>query len=141
MSFNQKMVSLLTVFSVGITAAVSFVFFEPPYSWKFWMGFSALSFSEIIFGAFWVQQIAKAESVLPMSIGVWGLNAAYFVFALIATLLTGLGDKFFVLLHVVGFALFVMAHLFFRMAEHHIEEQSRDDEPEQKIERAKVTWR
>jgi hypothetical protein len=41
----------------------------------------------------------------------------------------------------VGFTLFVMAHLLFRMAEHHIEEQSKDDEPEQKIERAKVTWR
>ena len=141
MSFNQKMVSLLTVFAVGITATVAFVFFEPPYSWKFWIGFSALSFSEIIFGAFWVQQIAKEDSVLPMSIGVWGLNAAYFAFALIATLFTGVDDKFFILLHVVGFALFVMAHLFFRMAEHHIEEQSRNDEPEQKIERAKVTWR
>ena len=141
MPFNQKIISLLTVFAVGVTAAVSFVFFDPPYSWKFWTGFSALSFSEIIFGAFWVQQIAKADSVLPMSIGVWGLNAAYFAFALIATMLTGLDDKFFVLLHAVGFALFVMAHLFFRIAEHHIEEQSRDDEPEQKIERAKVTWR
>ena len=141
MSFNQKMISLLTVFAFGITAVVAFVVFEPPYSWKFWMGFSALSFSEILFGAFWVQQIGKADSVLPMSIGVWGLNATYFVFALIATLLTGLGDKFYILLHVVGFAVFVMVHLFFRMVEHHIEEQSKNDEPEQKIERAKVTWR
>ena len=141
MSFNQKMISLLTVFAVGITAAVSFVFFDPPYSWKFWMSFSALLFSEILFGAFWVQQIAKADAVLPMSIGVWGLNAAYFLFALIATLFTGLDDKFFVLLHVVGFAMFVMAHLFFRMVEHHIEELSKNDEPEQRIERARVTWR
>lgn len=141
MSFNQKMISLLTVFAVGVTAVVTFVFFEPPYSWKFWMSFSALSFSEILFGAFWVQQISKADFVLPMSIGVWGLNTAYFLFSLIATLFTGLDDKFFVLLHVVGFALFVMAHLFFRMAEHHIEELSKNDEQEQKIERAKVTWR
>ncbi len=141
MSFNQKMVSLLTVFAFGITAAVAFVFFEPPYEWKFWLGFSALGFSEILFGAFWVQQIGKVDSVLPMSIGVWGLNVAYFVFTLLATLLTGLGDKFYILLHVVGFAVFVMAHLFFRMVEHHIEEQSKNDEPEQKIERAKVTWR
>ena len=141
MSFNQKMISLLTVFALGITAAIAFVFFEPPYSGKFWIGFSALAFSELLFGAFWVQQIAKADTVLPMSIGVWGLNAAYFVFALIATMLTGPDDKFYILLHVVGFALFVMVHLLFRMAEHHIEEQSKDDEPEQKIERAKVTWR
>ena len=141
MSFTQKIVSLLTVFAFGITVAIAFVIFEPPYEWKFWLGFSALGFSEILFGAFWVQQIAKSDSVLPMSIGVWGLNAVYFAFALVATMLTGLGDKFYVLLHVVGFAVFVMAHLFFRMVEHHIEEQSKYDEPEQKIEKAKVTWR
>ena len=141
MSFNQKMISLLTVLALGITAAIAFVFFEPPYSSKFWIGFSTLVFSEFLFGAFWVQQIAKADSVLPMSIGVWGLNAAYFVFTLIATLCTGIDDKFFILLQVVGFAVFVMAHLFFRMVEHHVEEQSKNDEPEQKIERAKVTWR
>ena len=88
-----------------------------------------------------MQQIAKADSVLPMSLAVWGVNAGYFVFALIATLLTGLDEKFYVLIHTVGFALFVMAHLFFKIAEHHIEEQSKYDEPEQKIERAKVTWR
>ena len=141
MSFNQKTVSVLTVFAVGITAAIALVLFEPPHEWKFWAALGALLFSEALFGAFWVQQIAKADSVLPMSIGVWAINAAYFVFTLLATLLTGMGDKYFILLHVVGFALFVMVHLFFRMVEHHIEEQSKDEEPEQKIERAKVTWR
>jgi hypothetical protein len=141
MSFNQKMILLLTVFFVGITSAVTFVVFEPPYSGNFFISFGALILSEILFGAFWMQQIAKADSVLPMSLAVWGVNAGYFVFALIATLLTGLNEKFYVLIHTVGFALFVMAHLFFRIAEHHIEEQSKYDEPEQKIERAKVTWR
>lgn len=141
MSFNQKMILLLTVFLVGITSAVTFVVFEPPYSGNFFISFGALILSEILFGAFWMQQIAKADSVLPMSLAVWGVNAGYFVFALIATLLTGLDEKFYVLIHTVGFALFVMAHLFFRIAEHHIEEQSKYDEPEQKIERAKVTWR
>lgn len=141
MSFNQKMILLLTVFFVGITSAVTFVVFEPPYSGNFFISFGALILSEILFGAFWMQQIAKADSVLPMSLAVWGVNAGYFVFALIATLLTGLDEKFYVLIHTVGFALFVMAHLFFRIAEHHIEEQSKYDEPEQKIERAKVTWR
>jgi hypothetical protein len=141
MSFNQKIILLLTVFFVGITSAVTFVVFEPPYSGNFFISFGALILSEILFGAFWMQQIAKADSVLPMSLAVWGVNAGYFVFALIATLLTGLDEKFYVLIHTVGFALFVMAHLFFRIVEHHIEEQSKYDEPEQKIERAKVTWR
>jgi hypothetical protein len=141
MSFNQKIILLLTVFFVGITSAVTFVVFEPPYSGNFFISFGALILSEILFGAFWMQQIAKADSVLPMSLAVWGVDAGYFVFALIATLLTGLDEKFYVLIHTVGFALFVMAHLFFRIVEHHIEEQSKYDEPEQKIERAKVTWR
>lgn len=141
MSFNQKMILLLTVFFVGITSAVTFVVFEPPYSGNFIISFGALILSEILFGAFWMQQIAKADSVLPMSLAVWGVNAGYFVFALIATLLTGFDEKYYALIHMVGFALFVMAHLFFRIAEHHIEEQSKYDEPEQKIERAKVTWR
>ena len=141
MSFNQKIVSLLTVFAFGITAVVAFVFFEPPYEWRFWLGFSVLGFSEILFGAFWVQQIGKADSVLPMSIGVWGLNAAYFVFALIATMLTGLDDKYYILLHVVGFAVFTMSQLFFRMVEHHIEGQAKDDKPEDKIVKAEITWR
>ena len=141
MSFNQKMILLLTVFFVGITSAVTFVVFEPPYSGNFFISFGALILSEILFGAFWMQQIAKADSVLPMSLADWGVNAGYSVFALIATLLTGFDEKFYVLIHTVGFALFVMAHLFFRIAEHHIEEQSKYDEPEQKIERAKVTWR
>ena len=141
MSYNQKMILLLTVFLFGITAAIAFVFFEPPYSGNFFIAFGALALSEILFGAFWMQQIAKADSVLPMSLAVWGVNAAYFVFALTATLLTGLDEKFYFLFHAVGFALFVMAHIFFRMMEHHIEEQSKNDEPEQKIERANVTWR
>lgn len=141
MSFNQKIITVLTVLVFGITAAITFVFFEPPYTWKFWLGFSALSFSEVIFGAFWVQQISKADSVLPSSIGVWGVNAAYFVFALATTVCTGLDDKYFVLLHTIGFVVFVIAHLFFRMVEHHIEEMAKNDEPEGRISRANVTWR
>lgn len=141
MSFNQKIIGLLTVFAVGITATITFVVFEPPYDWKFLTGFSVLSFSEVIFGAFWIQQIGKGDSLLPFSIGVWGLNTTYIVFALVATLLTGLDDKFFILMHVVGFSLFVMGHLFFRIAEHHLEEQSKEDEPERKIEKATITWR
>jgi len=141
MTFNQKAIATMTVLMVGITAAVTFVCFEPPYATNFWIAFSALSFAEILFGAFWVQQIAKADSVLPLSIGVWGLNALYLVFTLLTTLVTGVDEKYFILLQTGGFALFVVAHLFFRMAEHHVEEQSKDDMPEQKIERAKVTWR
>lgn len=141
MSFNQKMIALLTTFAVGVTAVVTFVVFESPYDWKFLTGFSVLSFSEVLFGAFWIQQIGKGDSFLPFSIGIWGWNALYFVFALVATLFTGLGDKFFILLHVVGFALYVMGHLFFRIAEHHLEEQTKGDDPKIKIEKTKVTWR
>jgi len=141
MTFNQKVVAAITMLTVGITAAVTFVFFEPPYGSNFWIAYAVLTLSEVLFGAFWIQQIAKVNSVLPLSIGVWGINALYFVFALGATLLTGLDEKYFILLQTGGFAFYVIVHLFFRMVEHHVEEQSKDDVPEQKIERAKVTWR
>lgn len=141
MSFNQKIILLLTVFMVGITAAITFVLFEPPFSDNFIVSFVALAFSEVLFGAFWIQQIGKSDAVLPISIGVWAINASYFAFTLILTMLTGIEERYYMLLQIVGFSLFVMAHLFFRLFEHHIEEQSKNDEPEQKIERAKVTWR
>lgn len=141
MSFNQRIILLLTVFAVGVTAAITFTMFEPPFSDNFMVSLVALAFSEVLFGAFWIQQIGKSDSVLPMSIGVWGINAGYFTFTLILTVLTGMEEKYYMLFHIVGFCLFVMVHLFFRMFEHHIEEQSKNDEPTQKIERAKVTWR
>ena len=50
-------------------------------------------------------------------------------------------EEAFFLFEVVALALFVVAHLFFRIAEHHVEEMSKGEEPEKKIERAKVTWR
>lgn len=141
MSFNQKCLAAITVLLLGITAAITFVCYEPPYSGNFWISYGVLSFSELIFGAFWIQQIGKRDSVMPISIGVWGLNAVYFLFALIATLFTHLEDKNFILVQTVGFSVFVVMHLLFRMMEHHIEEQAKEDMPEQKIERANVTWR
>ena len=141
MSYNQKMISVLTLLAVGITAAITFVLFEPPYSFNFWIGYSALTFSEIMFGAFWIQQIAKVDTVLPLSLGVWVINALYFVFALLATLFTGMRDSRYILLQVVGFVVFVMIHVLFRISEHHVEEMSIEDKPEETITRAEVTWR
>ena len=43
MSFNQKMILLLTAFFLGITAAIAFVVFEPPYSGNFFVAFGALA--------------------------------------------------------------------------------------------------
>ena len=141
MSFNQKAVSAITALAVGATAAIALVAFEPPYSANFWIGFFALAASQTLFGAFWVQQIAKSGSVLPVALGVWGLNAGYFAFTLAATLMTGMAVRHYALLHVVGFTAFVMLHVLFYMAGRQVEEQSRDEGPETKIEKAKVTWR
>lgn len=141
MSFNQKSILFMTILVVCAVIAIAFILFDPPYSPNFWIGFSAIMVSLVLFGAFWIQQIAKADSVLPTAIGVWALNAVYCVFALATTVLTWMNVKYYALLHVVGFAVFVVAHLMFRMAEHHVEEMSKGDEPEQKIEKSKVTWR
>lgn len=141
MTYNQKLVSLMTFFLLGITAAITFTCFEPPFTTNFKISAGFIFFAEFIFGGFWVQQIGKKDSVLPLSLGVWGMNVVYIVWVLILSLFTGCQTKYFFLWQIIGLTVFVVAHLFFRIAEHHVEEMSKDEEPEQKIERAKVTWR
>lgn len=141
MTYNQKLLSLMTFFLVGITAAIIFTCFEQPFSMNFKIAAGFIFFSEAMFGAFWVQQIGKKDVVLPLSIGVWGINLVYLFATLIMSLFTNTDTRYFFLSEIIVLSLFVVAHLFFRIAEHHIEEMSKDDAPEQKIERAKVTWR
>ena len=141
MTFNQKILALMTLIALGTTSAITFVMFEPPYVGNFWLGFGTLLFAEFLFGAFWIQQIAKADALLPVALSVWALNLAYLAFALGATCLTHLQTKHYLLLHVVAFAAFTMLHLLFRLTEHHAETMAKDDEPEKKIEKAKVSWR
>lgn len=141
MTYNQKLVSLMTVFLLGTTAAVVSTCFECPFSDNFKIALGFIFFAEFVFGAFWVQQIGKADSVLPLSLGVWAVNLVYLVWVFVVIFFMWLETKYFFLVQVVGLSLFVVAHLFFRIVERHIEEMAKDDEPEQKIERAKVTWR
>ena len=63
------------------------------------------------------------------------------MFAVICTMLTSLDEKHFVVLQVVGFAVFVVCHVLFMIVEHHVEEQSRSDDPVFKVEKADATWR
>ena len=141
MTYNQKLVSVITFFLLGITAAIIFTLYEPPFATNFKISVVFILFAELIFGAFWVQQIGKSNALLPLSIGVWGINIGYLIVVALLSFFTGVETKFFFLMHSVGLAVFVVAHLFFRMAELHVEEQSKSDLPEVKIERAKVTWR
>ena len=141
MTYNQKLVSLMTFIFLGVTVAITFTCFEPPFTTNFKISAGFIFFAEFMFGAFWVQQIGKNDSVLSLSFGVWGINLVYLIVALIMSLFTSVDTRNFFLFEVVALAVFVVAHLFFRIAEHHIEEMSKDEESEQKIERTKVTWR
>lgn len=141
MTYNQKLVSLTTAFLVGITVAIVFTCFEMPFAANFKISFGFIVFAEFMFGAFWVQQIGKSDALIPLSIGVWGINLSYLLWTLLLSLFNGCETKYFFLWQIVGLTVYVVAHLFFRMAERHVEELSKDDEPEQKIERANVTWR
>lgn len=141
MTYNQKIVSLMTVFLLGITVAAVSTCFDAPYSANFKISVGFILFAEFMLGGFWVQQIGKSDALLPLSLGNWGVNVVYLVWVLFLSLFTGCETKYFFLLQLVGLTGFVVAHLFFRIAEHHVEEMSKADEPEQKIERARVTWR
>lgn len=141
MTYNQKIVSVMTVFLLGITAAITFTFFEPPFTTNFKISLGFIFFAEFMFGAFWVQQIGKSNAMLPISIGVWGINLIYLLVVFALAFFTNCETRYFSLWEVIGLAVYVVAHLFFRLAEHRVEEMSKEDVPEQKIERAKVTWR
>ena len=141
MTYNQKLVSLMTFFLLGGTAAITFTCFEPPFTTNFKISLGFIFFAEFMFGGFWIQQIGKKNTVLPLSIGVWGINLVYLVSVLVMALFTESETRYFFMWEVIALALFVVAHLFFRMAEHHVEEMSKDDDEDRKIERTKVTWR
>ena len=79
--------------------------------------------------------------MFPFSLGVMPVTLIYFLFVLFMALFTGCETKTFVMWHGVGFALTVICCMVFRMGERHVEEQSKDDPPAQKIERAETTWR
>lgn len=141
MTYNQKLVSLMTVFLIGITAAITFTCFEMPFTTNFKIEIGFIFFAEFVLGGFWVQQIGKSDALLPLSLGNWWMNLVYFVWVLVLALFTNSETKYFFLWQIIGLTVFVVAHLFFRIVEHHVEEMTKDDEPEQKIERANVTWR
>ena len=85
--------------------------------------------------------VLKTNPALCGTICYVAVNLVYLLWAFVVPLFSGLETRYFFLVQVVGLSLFVVAHLFFRIVEHHVEEMAKDDEPEQKIERAKVTWR
>ena len=141
MTYNQKLVSLMTLFLLGITAAVTFTVFEPPFTTNFKISVGFIFFAEFMFGGFWVQQIGKNDSVLPFSLGVWRINLVYMIVVLVMALFTDSEPRYFSLWELIVLVVYVVVHLFFRIAEHHIEESSKKEEPAQIIERTKVTWR
>ena len=141
MTYNQKLVFLMTLFLLGITAAITFTVFEPPFTTNFKISVGFIFFAEFMFGGFWIQQIGKNDSVLPFSLGVWRINLAYLIVVLVTALFTDSEPRYFFLWELIVLAVYVVVHLFFRIAEHHIEELSKEEEPAQIIERTKVTWR
>ena len=141
MSYNQKMLVAITLVSTLITAAVAFVLFDPPYSTNFKVEVAFIIFAQVLAGMTLVAKFGKKDSVFPFSIGVLPINLAYVAFTLFMALFTDCKTPTFVMWHGVGFALTVIVGIVFKMGEHHIEEQSKDDPPPQKIERADVTWR
>ena len=141
MSYNQKMLIGITLIAALITAAVAFVLFDPPYSTNFKVEVAFIIFSQVLAGLTLVAKFGKKDSVFPFSIGVLPINLVYVAFTLIMALFTNCETRTFVMWHGVGFVVTVIAGIVFKMGEHHIEEQSKDDPPAQKIERSDVTWR
>lgn len=141
MSYNQKMLLGITLLAATVTLAVAFVLFDPPYTINFLIEVGFVTFSQIFAGMTLVSKFGKGDAVFPFSVGVLPLNLAYFLFTLVMAFFTSCQTKTFVMWHGVGFILTVCCCMVFRMGERHVEQQSKDDPPPQKIDRAEVTWR
>lgn len=141
MSFNQKMLLGITLLATAVTAIVAFGLFDSPYSANFLIEVGFIIFSQVFAGMALVAKFGKGDAAFPFSIGILPVNLAYFLFTLIMALFTSCQTQTFVIWHGIGFILTVVCCMVFRMGEHHVEEQSKDDPPAQKIERSEVTWR
>ena len=141
MSFNQKMLAGMVFIVAAVTAALAFVLFDSPYGINFIVEVAFIIFAEIFAGMTLVMKFGKGNAVFPFSVGVMPINLAYCAFTVVMALFTSCQTKTFVMWHGVGFALTVVFCMVFRMGERHVEEQSKDDPPPQKIERSNVTWR
>ncbi len=141
MSYNQKMLAAISGIAVLVTLAVAFVMFDPPYSQNFKVEVAFVVLSQILAGVSLVAKFGKGDSIFPFSLGSLTINVIYMVFALFMALFSDCSTAVFVLWHCVGLAVCVVLGIVFRMGEHHIAEQSKDDPPAQEIKRADVTWR
>lgn len=141
MTSHQKSILAITLVTASVTCGISFVCFRLPYDLNESLALGSIILSEMIFGGSWIIQTSKNDDVFPVSLGALVPDVIYVMFTLGCTRLTKIGTGFFLLIEAVGFAVFVVVRLLGLIAEHHVKEMSAQDESEQKIERAKTTWR
>ena len=141
MSYSQLMIALITFIVMGITAAVSFVLFDPPYSVNFQIEVASIFLSQILLGLTFAAKFGKDNSSFPFSLGLLPVNVLYFAFTVIMALFADLQTKVFLLWHGVGLAVTTILCVAFQMCKHHVDEQSKEDPSSREIEPAKVTWR
>ena len=132
MTHSPKIILLMTLSLLGTTAAIIFACLEPPFSANFQISTGFIFFAEFMLGGFCIQQIGRRKTSLPLSIGVWGINLAYLAWVLVLTLFTESQTKYFSLWQIIGLSVFVIAHVLFRIAEHHVEERAKGNEPARK---------
>lgn len=143
MSYNQKIFAVITLIAVGVTGAVSFILFDPPYSTNFKIEVAFIVLSQLLLGMMLIAKFGKGDSDISFSpvCFVVPVNLLYFVFTLAMAFFTDSSTKVFALWHGVGLAVTMILGLVFQMVAHNVEEQSKNELPPQKIEHAKVTWR
>lgn len=129
MNFYQKILSLITLAVMGLTAAVIFVCFQSPYSDLFITECTAILWGELLAGFTFVMLCRKKDSMLPYSLAVGWIGIIYLIFTLVMIFPAALGMqlKYFILMHAAGLTFAGIAYCIFILGEHNIREQEQND--------------
>lgn len=129
MNFYQKILSLITLAVMGLTAAVIFVCFQSPYSDLFITECTAILWGELLAGFTFVMLCRKKDSMLPYSLAVGWIGIIYLIFTLVMIFPAALGMqlKYFILMHAAGLTFAGIAYGIFILGEHNIREQENYD--------------
>ncbi len=129
MNFYQKVISVITLAVIAITAAIILVCFNRPYSAFFITECTSIFFAEVLTGISFIVISGKSDSALPYSMTTVWICLAYLGYTLMMIFPTysDIQLKNYILSHFVGFMLFFIVFLIFSLGEHNINGQEKID--------------
>ena len=129
MNFYQKIILAITLAVIAITLSIVLVCFKAPFTDIFITECFAIVWSELLFGLTLISSLKKSDHIFPYSIYSGYIGLTYFLFTVIMTYIAcqDIQLKYFILIHITGFVIILIAYGLFSLGEHNITEQSVED--------------